>query len=272
MANLFFSTTAKDDIEEMFLGAVPFSSPAEWEIGLWIGDLDSGAECVGTGYARCVVDNDSVTWQDTATGSGVKSNLIDFRWPAAGNGTGDWGDITGLAFYRPADSTPYFVLPFENAVSLINDQLTLAAGIVQISRAAVAGNGLSELAAERLLDLVFGATAWSPPANWEAALFYTTPEEGGLEVAGTSYARVTVDNDDWEPNPGGGRRSTAIIKWPASGNAGSPWGEPGAVVFFVPGETDPMLVWSANGIPFINTGDNVEFPIGNLIWDLLSAN
>ncbi len=50
----------------------------------------------------------------------------------------------------------------------------------------------------RLLDLVFGAVAWNPPANLYVGLFDADPGEdgaGAAEVTGAGYARVPVAND-----------------------------------------------------------------------------
>ncbi len=50
----------------------------------------------------------------------------------------------------------------------------------------------------RLLDLVFGAVAWNPPASLYVGLFDADPGEdgaGATEVTGTGYARVAVAND-----------------------------------------------------------------------------
>lgn len=50
----------------------------------------------------------------------------------------------------------------------------------------------------RLLDLVFGAVAWTPPANLYVGLFDADPGEdggGATEVSGAAYARAALIND-----------------------------------------------------------------------------
>lgn len=50
----------------------------------------------------------------------------------------------------------------------------------------------------RLLDLVFGAVAWTAPANLYVGLFDADPGEGGnsaTEVTGAGYARAALVND-----------------------------------------------------------------------------
>jgi hypothetical protein len=49
----------------------------------------------------------------------------------------------------------------------------------------------------KLLGLVFGGTAYTPPATLYCALFNVTPTAagGGTEVSGSGYARVAVTNN-----------------------------------------------------------------------------
>lgn len=58
---------------------------------------------------------------------------------------------------------------------------------------------ISTYLANKLLDHVFGDTPYSPPATFYVALFTTMPDadgNGGVEVAGGSYARAASTNDD----------------------------------------------------------------------------
>lgn len=59
---------------------------------------------------------------------------------------------------------------------------------------------LSTATLNSLLGLQFGAASYTPPANYQVALFTTTPTDlyagtGGTEVSGNNYARVTVANN-----------------------------------------------------------------------------
>ncbi len=52
------------------------------------------------------------------------------------------------------------------------------------------------------------------PSTHEYALFYGDPRDGGVEVTGGGYARVTIDGDtDWNPAVDGGI-STNLMQLP----------------------------------------------------------
>ena len=83
---------------------------------------------------------------------------------------------------------------------------------------------------KKLLDFVFGNTAYSVPATLYVGLFTVLPAEdgtGGTEVSGGSYARVAVTNNTTNfPNATGGNPSTkasgAIFTFPT---ATANWGD-----------------------------------------------
>lgn len=52
--------------------------------------------------------------------------------------------------------------------------------------------GLSAYAEKKLMDLLFGSTAYSPPVTLYAALFVVNTE---VSASGTNYARVAVTNN-----------------------------------------------------------------------------
>ena len=56
---------------------------------------------------------------------------------------------------------------------------------------------LSEYLAHKFLNLIYGATAYTPPATLYCAFFTAAPTAagGGTEVSGGSYARVAVTNN-----------------------------------------------------------------------------
>lgn len=64
----------------------------------------------------------------------------------------------------------------------------------------------------KLLDLVFGGTTFTPPATLYIALYTSDPTDAdtGTEVSGGSYARVAVTNNatNW-PAASGGQKSNA---------------------------------------------------------------
>lgn len=58
-------------------------------------------------------------------------------------------------------------------------------------------SGKSNYLANKILDLIFGAQAFTAPVTVYAALFTTTPTaaNSGVEVSGSNYSRVAVTNN-----------------------------------------------------------------------------
>ena len=57
-------------------------------------------------------------------------------------------------------------------------------------------SGLSKYAQPKVLGLIFGNTAYSVPATYYLAAFSTTPtDQGGTELSGNGYARVSITNN-----------------------------------------------------------------------------
>lgn len=66
----------------------------------------------------------------------------------------------------------------------------------------------SDYLENELLDHVFGAATYTPPATLYVALYTAAPDDagaGGTEVSGTGYARVAVTNN--------------LTNWPAAVNS-----------------------------------------------------
>lgn len=77
---------------------------------------------------------------------------------------------------------------------------------------------IGDLAAQQtMLDLAFGPTA-TAPTSFEVALFAGDPLNGGTEVSGGGYARVTVPNDGttWLATDAGGVKSSNPVTFPTS--------------------------------------------------------
>lgn len=84
-------------------------------------------------------------------------------------------------------------------------------------------SGKSTYWANKLLDLVLGAVAFSAPASIFTALYTVAPTAGGggTEATGTGYARVTQTNNatNWPAAAGGVKANgTAITFATAGGN------------------------------------------------------
>lgn len=101
----------------------------------------------------------------------------------------------------------------------------------------------------KVLDLIFGATAYSVPGTIYAALFTTCPIDdgtGGTEVSGGSYARVAITNNTTNfPNATLGNPSTkkngTVITFPT---ATANWGTVIGMGFYDASSAGNLLAWS----------------------------
>ena len=80
----------------------------------------------------------------------------------------------------------------------------------------------------KLLDYVFGKTAFDPPGTIYAGLWTATLDDASTgatagEVAGSGYARVAIVNGtaDWDAASGGTKSNTNVVNF---GTAGADWG------------------------------------------------
>jgi hypothetical protein len=107
--------------------------------------------------------------------------------------------------------------------------------------------------AEIILDSIFGtghAAAW--PSTWKVSLWKGDPTDTGVEQDGTSYARVTVNNNDaqWAAATGHTKSNALAITFPV---AGSDW--------------DPSVYWglhdpdNADALAFSGRFNNADPPI-----------
>ena len=134
--------------------------------------------------------------------------------------------------------------------------------------------GLSNYLETKLLDHVFGATAYTAPATVYIALFTTLPGEagtGGTEVSGGSYARASVTNNttNW-PNATAADPSTK--KNGAAINFTTPTADWGTVVGFgiYDASSSGNLLWfgSLTSNQTINNGNTVSFSVNDLTLTL----
>lgn len=117
-----------------------------------------------------------------------------------------------------------------------------------------------------LLDHVFGAATYTPPATLYVGLFTATPSDtgGGTEVSGGGYARKAVTNNSTNfPAASSGSQSngTAI----AFAAATASWGVVTSFGIFDAATGGNLLVWGAlTANKTIDTGDTVTFAVGAL--------
>jgi len=120
----------------------------------------------------------------------------------------------------------------------------------------------------KLLDHVWGNTAYSAPTTLYIGLSTTTPTDSGgniTEPATGAYARVSVTNNttNW-PNASGGAKSNGVaITFP---EATASWGT--VTHFFIAdtnsGFTNVIATGALTASKTIDTGDTASFAIGDL--------
>lgn len=123
-----------------------------------------------------------------------------------------------------------------------------------------------------LLDHVFGAAIYTPPATLHIALFTTAPntETGasGVEVSGGSYARAAVTNNatNWPAASGGQKLNGTRVDF-VSPTAN--WGTVVAFGIYDASSGGNLLASATLAVSkTLNTGDPVYFPIGSLVATL----
>lgn len=121
----------------------------------------------------------------------------------------------------------------------------------------------------KILDEVFGATAFSAPGTLYVALFTAAPSDsgGGTEVTGGSYARVAVTNNttNW-PNATGtsptSKSNGTVITFPT---ATANWGTVVAFGIFDASSGGNLIAWAdLNTSRTINSSDTASFGVGSL--------
>lgn len=176
--------------------------PASWYFSLASAADDTGAtEVTGTGYARVPLARSLANFSGTqgsttttaSTGtSHVTRNNVAIAWPTAG--AGGWTAATKLAVYdASAAGNMWFYGDLGAPVTVAaGNSHTLAISAV-IFELGLTG-GMTDYLANKMIDLIWRAQAFTWPATTYVRLATTMPTNaaGGVEVAGGGYARVAL--------------------------------------------------------------------------------
>jgi len=112
----------------------------------------------------------------------------------------------------------------------------------------------------KVLDHVFGATAYTAPATLYVGLYTATPNDagGGTEVSGTAYERQSAAFT----TSGDTTSNTAAIEFPT---AGSNWGTVTHVGVFDASTSGNLLVYGTLATSkLVESGDVFRIPAGDL--------
>jgi hypothetical protein len=118
----------------------------------------------------------------------------------------------------------------------------------------------------KVLDDIFNATAYSPPATLYFALFTVAPSDagGGTEVSGSNYSRasVTANTTNFPSASGGALANGTVITFPTASGS---WGTVVAAAIFDASTSGNMLWWGDLAVSkAITSGDTFSFPVGDV--------
>ena len=122
----------------------------------------------------------------------------------------------------------------------------------------------SDYLEQKVLNHVFGATAYSAPGTLYFALFTAAPSDsgGGTEVTGGSYARVALTNNTTNfPNATGtsptSKTNGATVTFPT---ASANWGTVVAFGIFDASSGGNLICWAdLTANKTVNNGDTASF-------------
>jgi hypothetical protein len=208
------SAPLRNRLIDHMLGVAAYTPPANIQLAAFV----AGVEVSGNGYTRLVVANNGTTW--AAAASRLKTNAIRLAFATA---SGSWGAVDEIRGYNASTGEEMFADALASAQAVTADKiLVLVPGAVDITAGA---GSLTNTYAHALLNLAFGATAYTAEASLQAAYFNGDPQGAGVETSGTGYARhvATSNGTTWSAASSGYARNlvpfslgTAAANWTAA--------------------------------------------------------
>jgi len=241
-----------------FMRGVAMTLPTAWSVRLASAASDTGfTELTGTGYAPQDVTRSLTDWKSTqgnnlaSTGtSHATSNSAEIDFGAGG--AGGWGTWSHVVLCDDSDN-PWFFLELPSPI-VINESTPVSIAAGELAWTLGLTGGLSDYLANKLIDLLFRAQAYTYPATSYHGLLTSAPNNagGGSEVVTGSYSRVALanDTDEWSATdaPGDTGASTGT-SGESSNNA--------AMVYPVPTASWGTIGW---------TTERDAGAGGNLLW------
>lgn len=255
----------RNKLADYFRGT-DFTGLASWWIALGsAADIDGITEFTGTGYARQEIESSLTTFSGTqgpattlpSSGSShATSNNDPIDFGTAGSA---WGTLTHIGFMdAETDGNCWFWVPVAVPV-VINDtdEFEIAAGALQLVLGIT--GGLTNFFSNKLIDRIFRAEAYPPPAEWRIGYTTNAPTNStpGNEPGVGSYARAELAPD-----------FTTLSSTVAPGDTGSSdTGETGII------SNNAEIAWP---VPTANQGNATHIQVfddvgGYLLWRVLAA-
>ena len=185
-----------------FIRGQALTLPASWYFALGNAADDTGfTEITGTSYARTAVARSLANFSGTqgpttttaSTGTSHETrNNIAITTPTAG--AGGWTAASKVGIYDASSGgNCWFYGDLGTPVTVAaGNSYTLAISAVVFTLGLT--GGMSDYLANKLIDLIWRAQAFTWPATVYLRLVTTSPTNaaGGVEVSGGSYARVAL--------------------------------------------------------------------------------
>jgi hypothetical protein len=196
-----FTNHGENWLADLFRGQGSAALPAAWHIAPLSAYTDaSQTEITGIGLARASVTRSLANFAGTQgdgttlASSGTSHTTSNNSSIALGTATGG-ATMVAVGFYDASSGgNCWMVWELEDPLTIVStDVVTLAASQVKFSLGLA--NGLSDYLANKLIDLIFRAQAYTFPATMYHALYTATPSNagGGTEVGGgVGYLRATL--------------------------------------------------------------------------------
>lgn len=220
-------------------------------LAAWAGTQGAGTVLASSGTSHQTSNNGAVAFGTVPAGGGgtmIAIGLFD------GSDLFAWADVDARVLNE-------------------GDDVTFAAGSIAFTLGLT--GGLSDYLANKLIDLIFRAQAYSMPANTYAAYTTTAPTNAtpGAEPGSGGYARVAIPStlSGWGPTQGdlstdassgtSGRisnRAAIIFPSPTGDQGTAGWGE-----LFDASSGGNLLIWRALGAAksILSGGPAPRFPI-----------
>jgi hypothetical protein len=260
------SDYTENKVNNHVYGSTAWSIPGTQYFALLSGaptDAGGGTELSGIGYARLAITNNTTNFPNAS--GGVKTNGTAFNFsPASG---GNWATATHWATY---DASSGGNLLFWGALTTpvtVTDTSDCGWAIGQLQ---ITLTGCGTYLANKILDLIFGATTWSIPATLYLALYQTalTAAGAGTEISTGSYARQSITNNTTNfPNAVDGSKSNGVaIAFPVCSLSYSyaAWG-----LFDASSGGNLYQMYTLDNPETVAVGDRRRFTVGELIIQAL---
>jgi hypothetical protein len=194
-----------------FIRGQGLSLPANFQVALLEAVDEDGTytEVSWTGYERLTAARSLTAWSGTQ-GAGTTLASTGASHQTSNNAALDFGTvgsggsatITHLGLFLDDSNDDLFVFAELQTPLVVGESDPVSFGAGSVACTLGLTGGLSDYLSNRLIDLIWRAQAFSMPANGHHSLFTAAPTNagGGTEVAGGSYARVSVplNSANWD--------------------------------------------------------------------------